>query len=592
MTPTTPQEIRFCSTPDGVNIAYATIGTGYPLVRTAHYLTHLGFDLESPVWRHWIRELSRSDQLIRYDERGLGLSDWKVPEFSFEAWVRDLETVVDSLGLKRFALLGMSQGGPVSIAYTVRHPDRVSHLILYGSYAVGWGKRRASPEEAEIRKSMHKLMKLGWGRNDPTFRQLFTSQFIPGATVEQMNWFNELQRVTCPTENALKFDDVFSQIDVLELLSKVSVPTLILHAKDDRVVPFELGRQLAALIPGSKFLPLEGGNHILLEGEPAWEAFLHEVRQFVGVPSEASRSSTGGSVSALGEEELRHARQMISDSDRLTIPEFRVVGSYLRFEPSVRHNLKDLRQRVVAGLRAPTLGRENYLIWGRPGSGKTFLIQQIAESIGPGVEYSELNLAALDESALRAALSAMGPGTQPRLCLIDEVDAQPNESWPYEALLPSLEPTAGRSGGRTFVLAGSSASSLLEMKQRLSVRPKGPDLLSRIPTANEFSIPPLTVVDRIAVIAVQIDRAAREHQRRVHEVEKLALYYVVSNPRLASARQLREFAVRCVERLPAGEERIKYDHLFEPGDAENKEFWLRTRPIHPGLVETFVSIID
>jgi pimeloyl-ACP methyl ester carboxylesterase len=585
------QQIRFCSTPDHVNLAYATTGSGYPLVRTAHYLTHLGFELESPLWRHWIRGLSSDNLLVRYDERGLGLSDWKVPEFTFEAWVRDLESVVDSLGLKRFALLGLSQGGPVSIAYAVRHPERVSHLILHGAYALGWGKRPGNPENAEIREAMHRLMKLGWGRDEPTFRQMFTSEFIPEASVEQMRWFNELQKVTCSTENALRFDDVFSQIDVLDLLPRVTVPTIIFHAKEDHVVPFECGRQLAALIPGARFIPLEGRNHILLESEPAWDVFQRELHSFLGGASPPPSPAAGVPPRAPEETEIDRAARLLAGANRWTVAEFQVVGSYVRFDPVIRNPLKDFRQRVVAGLRRPTRGRESYLLWGQPGSGKTYLVQQVAESVGSDTTYVEMNLARLDEAAFRAAIARVGADSGRFLCLVDEVDARPTEGWPYEALLPYLEPPRDPSGARTFVLAGSSASSLGEMKQRISTRPKGTDLLSRIPASNEFSIPSLTADDKLSVVLAQLTTAAAERGRTVREVEKLALCYVLGHPQLGSPRQLREVAVRCVERMPEGEDRIKYDHLFEPGDGENKEFWLRTRPYHTELLNSFVSVV-
>jgi len=276
------QQIRFCTAGDGTRIAYAETGNGYPLVRAAHYLSHLEFDFESPVWRHWIKELSRYNRYIRYDERGCGLSDWNPAEFSFEAWVRDLETVVDSVRIERFALLGVSQGGAVGIAYAARHPERVSHLVLYGAYALGWARRNQDRKTLERKEAMNKLIEVGWGQDNPAFRQTFTSLFMPEAGPEQMKWFNELQRVSCSPENALKFDAVFANIDVTELLSRIVVPTLIIHASHDSVVPFEQGRLLAAQIRGARFVPFEGRNHILLETEPGWSTFLREFRQFVG----------------------------------------------------------------------------------------------------------------------------------------------------------------------------------------------------------------------------------------------------------------------------------------------------------------------
>jgi len=286
--PREDQKIQFCTARDGARIAYAVTGKGSPLVKTATWLSHLEFDFESPVWRHWITELSRYNSYIRYDERGCGLSDQNPPEFSFDAWMSDLETVVDSLGIDKFDLLGVSQGGAVATAYAVRHPERVSHLILYGSYARGWGKRvglALSPEELETREAMHKLIALGWGQDNPAFRQMFTSLFIPDGGLEQQKWFNELQRVSCSPQNAVKFDEIFAQIDVASILPRISVPTLIMHARQDGVVPFEAGRLMASRIPGARFVSFEGRNHILQETEPGWQTFLRELRQFLGAPS-------------------------------------------------------------------------------------------------------------------------------------------------------------------------------------------------------------------------------------------------------------------------------------------------------------------
>src|SRR3990170_4941794 len=277
------QQIRFCTASDGVRIAYATVGEGPPLVKAANWLSHLEFDWRSPVWRHWLRELSRDHMLVRYDERGCGLSDWDVEDFSFEGWVSDLETVVDTLGLKRFPLVGISQGGPVAVTYAVRHPERVSHLVLYGTYARGWSGRKLSPEAWEELQATITLMKRGWGRDDPAYRQIFTSGFIPGATLEQMRWFNDLQRVSASADNAVRFMEQFSNIDVVDAFSRLNVPTLVIHARKDGRVPFEEGRRLAAGIEGARFVPLEGQNHVLLEEEPAWPVFLRELRSFLGV---------------------------------------------------------------------------------------------------------------------------------------------------------------------------------------------------------------------------------------------------------------------------------------------------------------------
>jgi DNA-binding response OmpR family regulator/DNA-binding SARP family transcriptional activator/pimeloyl-ACP methyl ester carboxylesterase len=274
------QEIRFCLSKDNVRIAYATSGEGPPLLKPANWLTHLEHDWNSPVWRHWMRDLSRERRLVRYDERGNGLSDWQVEELSFDACKRDLEAVVEAAGLQRFPMLGVSQGCASAVAYAVEHPGRATRLILYGGYARGWAMR-GNPTEIAMRSALNTLMRHGWGADNPAFRQSFTSLFVPDATPEQARWFNELQRVTASPENAVRLNEMFSSIQIEALLPQVRVPTLVLHCTGDSVVPFEEGRQLAMAIPGARFVPLEGRNHILLEDEPAWGRFLSEIRSFL-----------------------------------------------------------------------------------------------------------------------------------------------------------------------------------------------------------------------------------------------------------------------------------------------------------------------
>jgi pimeloyl-ACP methyl ester carboxylesterase/DNA-binding winged helix-turn-helix (wHTH) protein len=276
-----PQRIRFCTSADGVRIAYATSGAGPPLVKPANWLTHLEHDWESPVWRHWLHELSRDHTLIRYDERGSGLSDWDVEDISFDAWVRDLETVVDELGLERFPLFGLSQGCAVAITYAVRHPERVSRLVLYGGYARGRFTRARSAEELEEAQMVIRTMTLGWGRDNPAFRQFFASMFLPEGTPEQHSWFSELQRITTSPEIAVRLRTVAADIDVTALAPQVRAPTLVLHAIGDAACPFDQGRELAALVPGARFVPLASRNHVLLDDEPAWQRFLHEARSFL-----------------------------------------------------------------------------------------------------------------------------------------------------------------------------------------------------------------------------------------------------------------------------------------------------------------------
>lgn len=283
------QRIRFCTTPDGVRIAYAMSGSGAPLVKPANWLTHLEHDWQSPVWRPWLRELSRDHTLVRYDVRGSGLSDHDVADLSFDAWVRDLETVVDAAGLERFPILGISQGCAVAIAYAVRHPERVTRLVLYGGFVQGAVARaRTAPERAEAELVMRQLP-LGWGRDNPAFRLFFAARFLPEGTPEQMRWFSELQRISTSPEIAVRLRSTSAMIDLSDVAPRVRAPTVVLHATGDAAVPFDQGRRLAALIPGARFVSLESRNHILLEDEPAWTRFTDEVARFLAEDANEAR---------------------------------------------------------------------------------------------------------------------------------------------------------------------------------------------------------------------------------------------------------------------------------------------------------------
>lgn len=275
------QEIRYCTTADGVRLAYATSGGGPPLVKASNWLTHLDFEWDSPIWRHWWHALSRHHRVIRYDERGNGMSQRDVPGVSFETWVQDLETVADAAELDRFALLGISRGASIAIAYAVRHPERVSQLVLYGGFAAGLN-HTGSPADIEARRALNSLIRLGWGLNNPAFCKVFTCRFIPKATPAHEAWFDELQRVSTSPENAARLMDTDDAIDVRPLLGQVRVPTLVVHCDDDRVVLPEGGRQLAAAIPGARYVSLPSANHLLLENEPAWPILLEELALFLG----------------------------------------------------------------------------------------------------------------------------------------------------------------------------------------------------------------------------------------------------------------------------------------------------------------------
>ena len=279
------QRIRLLRASDGIQLAWAEAGTGLPLVKAANWISHLEYEWESPVWRHWIRFFSSHFRFIRYDERGCGMTDWDVGDLSFARWVEDLEAVADAADAPGpFALLGISQGGATCIAYAVRHPERVSHLILYGAYARGLA-RRGDPDTEREYAAIIELARVSWGKDNPAFRQVFTSRFVPGATSEQMDWFNELCRKTTSPRIAAELLGTRAQIDVSELLGRVRTPTLVVHAHNDGVTPISEGRRLASEIPGAQFVELDSRNHILLENEPAWERFCEAMLEFMGVPA-------------------------------------------------------------------------------------------------------------------------------------------------------------------------------------------------------------------------------------------------------------------------------------------------------------------
>lgn len=272
-------DVRFCRSADGTNIAYAVTGDGPPIVKIANWMTHLELDAQGPIWRHWIAELSRGRRLVRYDQRGNGLSDWQTC-FGLDGDLADLEAVVAAAGVERFDLLALSAGASVAIAYAVRHPERVRRLVLLGGFPAGW-KVRGNAEERARREAMITLSREGWDRDNPAFRQMFTSLFLPDSSLEEQHWFNDVQRTTTSADNAAAIQCANGDIDVTAMLPQVSVPTLVAHCRDDAMVPFEAGRAMARAIPGARFLTLEGRNHVLLEGEPAWARFTAAMRAFL-----------------------------------------------------------------------------------------------------------------------------------------------------------------------------------------------------------------------------------------------------------------------------------------------------------------------
>ena len=274
-------ETRFCTAPDGVGLAYAIEGEGSPLVKASNWMTHLDYERQSPIWRHWVRELSRGRTLVRYDERGCGLSDRQFDGMpTLDTFVGDLSAVVDAAGLERFALLGLSGGGPTAIEYAVRNPERVTQLVLYGTWTRG--RDRRGEGQTEQSRLLIDLIRVGWGGTVPAFRQVFSSIYIPSAGEEQKRWYDDLQQVSSSGEMAARLRQSRNQTEISDTARRVTQPALVLHARQDRAVPYEEGRRLASLLPDARFVTLESDNHILQEGEPAWETFLSEVRAFLG----------------------------------------------------------------------------------------------------------------------------------------------------------------------------------------------------------------------------------------------------------------------------------------------------------------------
>lgn len=354
------QEIRFCCSQDGTRIAYATSGSGPPLVYVANWLTHLQQDWNSPVWSHWWRELSRGHTLIRFDARGNGLSDRVVEDLSLSAWADDLAAVADDIGLERFPILGFCQGGATGIAYAARHPEQVSQLVLCNSYVKGaFTEGRTEVEKREAR-ALAEMIEVGWGREATAFRQLFANLMIPAGSMEQLRWYAQLQRRTVSPRVAVRLWRAFHAIDVRQLAPKVQAATLVLHVEGNKMVPFEEGRALAALVPEARFVPLPGRNHVLLEADPGWPHFLAEVRDFLGTTTfERATRDPVAAVAALTprEQEVLNlvARGLTNDQ----------IAAHLTIAPkTVRNHVTRIygKLNVKGRAQAVVLAREAHLV--------------------------------------------------------------------------------------------------------------------------------------------------------------------------------------------------------------------------------------
>lgn len=353
------QEIRFCTSFDGTRLAYAVSGSGPPVVKAANWLSHLEYEWDSPVWRHWFRDLSQKYTLIRYDQRGCGLSDREVEDISFDAWVRDLDAVVRAAGVQDFSLLGLSQGGAVAAAYAAAHPEAVTALVLCGSYLRGRNRRNLPKAGREETRVLSQIITMGWGKDNPAFRQVFTTLFLPDADPTAWDALNRLHTLSTSPETAQKIVACFDDIDIGSLAGTVACPALVLHARGDARVPFEEGRLAAAVIPGATFVPLESQNHILQKDEPAWAAFNEALDTFM--PGDAGAVLPGRRFSCLTPRE-REVMGLVAEG--LSNDE---IGAQLFISPkTVRNHIThifaklDIRHRAQAVVMARQAGTGHF----------------------------------------------------------------------------------------------------------------------------------------------------------------------------------------------------------------------------------------
>ena len=341
------QRIRYLRTEDAVQLAWAEIGAGPNLIKASNWLSHLEYELESPVWGHWIRFFGDHFRFLRWDDRGCGLTDREVDELSFDRWLGDLEAVVAASGAEEpLALLGISSGAATCVAYAARHPERVSRIVLYGGYARGWAQRGDSKTMREY-GAMLELMRIGWGKENPVFRQVFTSRFIPGGSEAQIGWFNELCRRTSTGEMAARLLEARSRVDVSSLLGAITAPTLVIHSRNDEVCPVSEARYLAAGIPGAQFVELDSRNHILLGDEPAWARFQEVVLDFVGLPAPRGEDPAFARLTAREREILVLISEGLANA---------AIGERLAIsEKTVRNHISNLFDKLGVWTRAQAI---------------------------------------------------------------------------------------------------------------------------------------------------------------------------------------------------------------------------------------------
>ena len=356
----TRQEIRFCTSFDGTRIAYASAGTGPAVVRISSWVTHLELDWEGPIWRHWFEEVTRDHTLIRYDMRGSGLSDRSVENLSLEALTSDLEAVVDDLGLDRFSILGLCQGGSVAVAYAARQPERVRRLVLYDTYASGALSESGNSFERAKAKVLARMIKVGWGRRNAAFRKVFADLLLPEGSKDEQRALAELQRQSTSPEMAARLWRAFHQIDVRDLAPQVQIPAIVFHVKNDAMIPFQRGRRLASLLPDSRFVPLDGENHILLSDEPSWKRFVSEFREFLSEAKPASEEAGFGDLTPREREVLDLLAAGISNGQ---------IAERLCISPkTVRNHVTHIFSKLDVERRAEAVVQARDAGFGRNGS--------------------------------------------------------------------------------------------------------------------------------------------------------------------------------------------------------------------------------
>lgn len=274
------QQIGFCTAPDGVQIAYATVGQGPAVFKAPNWLNHLEYDWSSHIWGPVLQEISANNTLVRFDQRGNGLSDWEVGEISETAMQDDMDAVGAAAGLGRFSMLAISQGCAIALRYAIRHPEKIRCIVMLAGFARG-ALKRGSDQQNALHAATTEIIRTGWGDPNPAYRHMFTENFIPDASPAQKAGFDELQRVASSAQNAARINDMNASVDVTDLARQLRVPVLVMHCEGDKRVPLEEGRRLAALIPGARFLTLPGNNHAIVPGTPAYDLFIREFHRFV-----------------------------------------------------------------------------------------------------------------------------------------------------------------------------------------------------------------------------------------------------------------------------------------------------------------------